>query len=455
MKIILAVVLNAALLAALLPWLRREWRTLPNPWRVVFGTGLALRLGTGLARDWHPKDDAAFMSLFGHMVTAKLRAHPAEAWAILTQAVTVFPSNGGKGYPFVFQNTSNTWILIKLLAVLNLASLDRDRLNALYLSLFAFAGCWLLVRKLAETFPATPAAAGAAAFLLWPSVCFWATGLSKEAVLLSSGAWLTARVVSFCYRPAAGFFASGWGAARWWLGTAALAGLHFGLRYFFAVPLLGALAGVVVIEEFRRSGLLRSRWAQALALALLLGAGAWLVPQLSKAFSANKFTSQVMRVYDSDVAHSAHRPHFEYPDLRPTFGSIAAHAPLAVTNALTRPWLGESWQPLYVAAALENAALLVLLAVAAWAVARRRAGRLPFGLTLGLLVFCVILAFLIGLTTPNLGSLNRYRCALLPYLLLLLLQNDYAAAALRRLGLGPLRPAAEVEKGTEPARPPA
>jgi len=115
---------------------------------------------------------------------------------------------------------------------------------------------------------------------------------------------------------------------------------------------------------------------------------------------------------------------------------LAAHAPLAVANALTRPWPGESWQPLYVAAALENVALLALLTLAAWAAVRGRPGRLPFSLTLGLVVFCLVLAFLIGITTPNLGSLNRYRSGLLPYLLLLLFQNDYAAAAFRRLGLG-------------------
>ena len=45
------------------------------------------------------------------------------------------------------------------------------------------------------------------------------------------------------------------------------------------------------------------------------------------------------------------------------------------------------------------------------------------------------LAALIGLSTPNLGTLHRYRAALLPWLLLLLLQNDYARAGLRRLRL--------------------
>ena len=87
------------------------------------------------------------------------------------------------------------------------------------------------------------------------------------------------------------------------------------------------------------------------------------------------------------------------------------------------------------AAGLENAAILMLFAVAVWAGLRGRIGKLPFGLSVGLSIFCLILAFLIGLTTPNLGSLSRYRSDLLPFLLLLLLQNEYAAKLLSRLRL--------------------
>jgi hypothetical protein len=66
---------------------------------------------------------------------------------------------------------------------------------------------------------------------------------------------------------------------------------------------------------------------------------------------------------------------------------------------------------------------------------RRRGGHLPFELGLGLGLFCLAVAALIGLTSPNLGSLSRYRTGMLPFLVFLLLQNDYAAAGLRRLGL--------------------
>ncbi len=435
MRIALAVILNGALLAGLLLWLRQQWRwAAPGWWRWVFVLGLALRVGAGAARNWHPKADARFMSYVSRIMTSKLQAHPTAAWDILTRAITVLPK-GTATHDFVFQNTSNTWILIKILAVLNLASFRVVGVNAFYLSLFVFIGCWHLVRKLAEVFPATPAGAGVAAFLLWPSVWFWATGISKEAVLLGSGAWLTARVVGRLYGTTANEQGRSGSQLGWWLGTLALALLHFQMRYFFATPLLGVLCGIALGHGLDRFAPTRHRWVQVTALVVVLGAAAWVAPQLSVAFRINKFTNQVMRVYSSEVANSAGRPHFEYPNLRPTVESIAAHAPLAVVNAITRPWLGQSSQPLYVVAGLENAALLALLALAAWSGLRGRIGKLPFSLSLGLIVFCLMLAFLIGLTSPNLGSMNRYRSDLLPFLLLLLLQNDYAAAALRHLRL--------------------
>ena len=437
MKLFIAIIFNLGLLALLLPWLRRQWQwAATGPWRTVLVLGLGLRVGMGLARYWSHQLDAVGMSSVSDAITNDiLWTDPAHAWRMLTGAVTVIPT--GTTYNAVFQNMSNTWFLIKVLVVLNFGSLTLGWLNTLYLSLFAFVGCWILVRKLAQVLPNTPAGAGVIAFLLWPSIWFWATGISKEAVLLGSGAWLTARVIDLLYSNSnvAADSAPFRRRVGWWVGTVALALLHFQMRYFFAAPLLTVLCGVVLGQWLQHYRPTRSRWVQLMALVVVLGAVAWVAPQLSVAFRMNKFTNQVVRVYEFEIAHTRGRPHFEYPNLRPTVESIAAYAPLAVVNALTRPWLGQSKQPLYMAAGLENAAILILFAVALWAGLRGRIGQFPFGLSVGLSVFCLILAFLIGLTTPNLGSLSRYRSDLLPFLLLLLLQNEYAAALLSRLRL--------------------
>ncbi|OGX87679.1 hypothetical protein BEN47_00490 [Hymenobacter lapidarius] len=457
MKVALAILLNIGLLAVLLPWLGRQWRWAgPTWWRLALVAGLGLRLGVGLARNWALKLDAEYMSSLARDVTTQIWTDPAAAFQTFMQAVVIIPfksQSGGVLYDAVFQSTSNTWILIKIIALLNLGSLGVGWINSFYISVFAFVGCWQLVRCLRTVLPGTPAGAGAVAFLLWPTAWFWATGISKESILLGSGAWLTARVLGSLYGPADARPRRWWQPVGWWLATAALAWLHFHLRYFFALPLLGVLGAVALARGIALLGWRHTRMIQGGVIISVLAAGLWVLPQLSVAFSINKFTYQVIRVYSHEVTQSVGKPHVEYPNLRPTIESIAAHAPLAAANSLTRPWLGESRQPLYIIMSLENAGLVMLFALALVAAWRRRSGHLPFELGVGLVVFCVILAVLIGLTTPNYGSLSRYRSGLLPFLVFLLLQNDYAAALLHRLGLraGPPPATTSVEVLAGPA----
>jgi len=432
MSIVLAIVLNVALLAWLLPWLRRQWQAVGWPWRAALLLGLGGRLLVGGITGLHPVKDADYMMYGSRVLTAQFWAAPGAALQTLLGNELHFQANH-----LVYYGMSNTFFIIKILAFLNLFSAGVSALNGLYLALASFIGCWLLARELARSLPATPAGAGLVAFVLWPTVLFWATGISKEAVFLASGAGLLALVVRL-------FWGSENASARTRTGQIilllVLAIVYFKMRYFFAVPLLGALAGLAMLRLLQPLGVARSRWAQVLLLTGILAGGAWMATEVSVAFRLNKLTNQTVRIYDRHLHASLNRPHFEYPDLRPTPESLLQHAPHAALNALTRPWLGESWQLSYVMGGLENLMLLGVLAVATVAVLRGRAGRLPFALGLALGIYCLALAVLLGLSTPNLGSLSRYRSGLLPFLLLLLLQNDYAAALLTRLRLN-ARPA--------------
>ncbi len=430
MKLALALVLNAALLAALVGWLRGQWRTVPAPWwRTALVLGLGARLAVGFGSRWHLVKDGAYMSGLGRLLTAQIWADPAGAGRSFWGDELHFA-----GRDIVYYGWSNTYFFSKLLAVLNLASLSTPWLNGLYLTVLGFGGGWAAARAVAQAFPATPAGAGVLAFVLWPSGIWWASGVTKEAALVGSGAALLAVFVRLFYDGAPLRLAARWGLIGLLL---MLALLHFKMRYFFAAPLLALLAGLGLVRGLQRLGLARSRGAQVLVLGALLVGGGWLAGQVSVAFRVNKFTGQLTRIYTRHLNASVGRPHFEYPDLRPTAESVLQHAPLAAANALTQPWLGASARPRYVVAGLENLVLLALLAVALLALVRGRGGRLPFGLVLALGVQCLLLAVLLGISTPNVGSLARYRSDLLPPLLLLLLQNDYARAGLQWLtGVG-------------------
>lgn len=428
MKIVVAVLLNALLLVVLLPWLRRQWRQTGGWMRAALVLGLGSRLAVGAATGHHLVRDAHYLSDFGTLLSDQLWAEPVAALRSFWGDEIHFD-----GYELVFHGMSNTYFFAKIVAVLNLASVSTTWINALYFSLFSFVGAWQLAKAVWRTFPKTPAAAPILALLLWPSVVFWSSGITKEAVVLGSGTWLLALFIEVYYGTEP---VRARARRNQLVGLAVLTLVHFKMRYFFAIPLLGALGALVLLRLLKSGGIVRGRMAQTLVLAAVLGTGVWVATEVSVAFRLHKMVNQVMRIYYRQLAASAGKPHYEYPNLRPTAESILQHVPQAIGSTLTRPWLGESSQRQYIVAGLENALLMVLLAGCLVASLRGKASRLPFGLVMALLVHCLVLAVQIGLTTPNLGTMHRYRTSMLPYLLLLVLQNDYAAAAFRKLRLG-------------------
>ena len=420
-QLLLALSLNAGLLWLLWRWLPRV-RQLPVVGHWVLPT-LAVKLAaTGLSV-WLISEDARYFMLWSGRMTTQLLHAPQQWLPMLWQD----EFHWGR-WQLVFHGLSNTLFLVKLLSVLNLASMGTALLNGCYLSIFSFVAGWELVRQLRLRWPHTTPGAGVVAFLLWPTVVYWTSGLTKESLLVGSGALVLALTIRLGYgtpprRPALVAAVAG---AAW---------LHFKMRYFFAVVLFGNLAGLATTLVLHRLGTARSRLGQTIVLIGLLVLGTWAASEVSPVFRANKFTSQLQRNYSGLLESSRKRPHLEYPDLRPTTESVIQHTPAAIFNTVSRPWPWEGGTILYIIAGLENLLLLVVLGVALLATVAGKPGRLPFGLVLALVLYCSILAALLGLTTPNLGTLNRYRVTFLPFLVLLALQNTYAARILRRVGL--------------------
>ncbi|WP_222931821.1 hypothetical protein [Hymenobacter lutimineralis] len=331
-----------------------------------------------------------------------------------------------QGTKLGFHGFSNTWFFIKILSVLNLVTLGYPWLTAAYLSIVSFAGCWFLARTILRLFPAVPPLSAALALLIWPSCIYWTSGITKEALLTGSVLGCTAWVVTWAYgsdqvQPLT---------VVW---TLLLAYVAFKMRFFFSIFLLAGLGILLLIRTIQYMGSLRSWWSQLVFFGFLFSGGAWAASEVVPVFRANKFTNQVITTYRGMSQLSVGKPLIVYQDLKPTLSSIAQHAPVAIFNTLSRPWPGESPDLRYQLLGLENVGLLGLLVVSLLGVIRKKAGTLPFALVLVFLWYCVVVALFIGLTTPNLGTLTRYRTAFLPFLLLLLLQNDYAAAVLRRL----------------------
>jgi hypothetical protein len=114
---------------------------------------------------------------------------------------------------------------------------------------------------------------------------------------------------------------------------------------------------------------------------------------------------------DDDLIH--------YNSLQPTVGSILKNAPWALFSGLFRklPW--EAGTLFQLISSLENI-LLLLLACAALGNVNKMV-RSPNRLLLySIIVYTVILCVFLALSTPNFGTLSRYRVSFVPYFFLLI-----------------------------------
>lgn len=425
MKLALAVLLNAALAVLFWRWLMVQLH-LPQLGRWVLPT-LLFKLLAWIAACWKPSSDAYYMQVFSEPMTRQLLQQP-EEWlhAIWGDEFHFYDSLLAYKWHITYHGYSNTFFTFKILSVLNLASNSNNWGNGLYLSLFCFVACWTLARTIAQIFPQTPVSAALIGLLAWPTVVYWTAGITKESLLLGSAAGLVAIVVRWLYGNKPVSVASA-------IGFVLLAVLQFKMRYFFAALLFAALGGLVLMRLLELLGLTR-RWLLVAVLAGTIGVGAWVGSEVAVVFRSNRITLQLLRNYNQLSRKSEGKPRIVFAEFRPTAESALRNAPQAAWEAVSRPWFWEGGA-LYKVAGLENLALLAVLVVAVVATLRGRAGQLPFALVMALLFYCLALAVLLGLSTPNLGTLNRYRAALLPFVLWLALQNDYAARMLRRFGL--------------------
>lgn len=419
MKLLLLLLANAAVLLVLARWLRRQHQ-LPEL-RVFLLPALTLRLLAGAISTIRPTDDAYYYHAWSGHLAEQLRADPTGWLRMLAANEFRFG-----GHELIFHGYSNTLFFVKVLSALSWLTGDYLLLKALYLSVASFIGCWCLVRGLSRLFPGTRGAA-VIGLLLWPSAVYWSGGLTKESLLLTGSSLLLAGALQLMYGP---------GQRRiWWLLLALLgAWLSFKMRFFFGGALLGVLLALGLVRTLQLLGgpWARRRW-QALSFGLVLLGGLWAASEVSPVFRFNKFASQLTQVHATLRDRSVGRPHVELPELAPTAGSILQNTPKAVFSALFRPFAWEGDSMYYGFAALENLGLLLLTGLALADLLRRRRAPLPFMLALALLTYCLLLAALVGLSTPNLGTLSRYRAPWLPLLVYLLVAQPTVSGWLRRL----------------------
>ncbi|WP_162051980.1 hypothetical protein [Pontibacter pamirensis] len=417
---ILVYVLNFLLIGGLVWWMQRqEWAKTLRPY---FFPALGLKMICGvllglLYTYYYAGGDTTTYHSASLILTAYARQDVAGYLRLLF--FNEFESDAFRAtLPFTtYADFSNSFYFIKLLSVLNLITSGFYYLNALYLSLFSFWGAARLTAVLCRLFPQWRSAA-AVAFLFFPSVAFWSAGLSKDALMFGSMCW----VISFALSVAHGERISFWQL----LLLPLMLYIFIKVKLFYSAAIIPLLLLYITIKSAaEKVNVLKQQPGQVGAFVFAVAGGLLLAVLLQDFLPIDFLLEHSTRSYYALLEMSVHGPHMVLESMEPSIRGIVYSFPEAMASAVYRPFIGEAREPLYVLLGLENLLLLLLSVIVLASLIKGTGLRIELIHVLFLL-FVLLLGGIVGLTTPNFGTLSRYRIVFLPFLVYLLLQNRFA-----------------------------
>jgi len=331
-------------------------------------------------------------------------------------------NNWYRQYESNMYNDAHT--IIRFNALVRLFSFGSIHVHTVFAAFLAFIGSLGLVKAMAGLMPKLVRPLYLAVFMV-PSVLFWSSGVIKETFLLFALGLLI------------------------WLVFGALDGRLRGLVLLFIVPLATLLfflkfyVLLAMVPALLAYGWCRYRpgrpWIPFLVVHLVfLVAGAnseKLIPGFdilnTLAWKQKDFIGLATSVNSGSFTPT--------PYLEPTLASFAAQAPHALYTTFLGPLMAWKNGAMGLVSALETLGLLVVIALLL--LHRKPWKQVDQAFLLYCLSFCLLLALVIGWTTPVLGAVVRYRVPLLPFLLFAALAVTDGERLLKRWPwLRPLRP---------------
>jgi len=309
----------------------------------------------------------------------------------------------------VFQQ-SRALFIVKITSLFGLVTLDNYWITSLYFSVLSFIGTWRLTASIAEYFPSAKTAA-VVAFLFFPSVVFWSSGLIKESIAMAALFFLSAAVVRTWVEKELPLWE--------WLLVIFSAWIEWRLKYYYLAVFLPVASAALITQRLSHTWHLRR-----MAIKALLWCATFIFPLIIiSSLRPNFYPARILAVIVSNnrefSAMSDAEDVIEYPSLEPTLSSVVANIPRAVVSGIFRPFPWEAHTLFQWVIALENLILLLLCITSVVNVTQLVKSRQRL-LLCSILLYAGVLCVFLALSTPNFGTLSRYRISFLPFLLLLI-----------------------------------
>lgn len=342
----------------------------------------------------------------GNIIFSALRENPMDYFRMISGIGSDAP------YLMKYYDTCSFWIkefnyglindnrlVIRFNAIVRLISMGNIHIHTLVMSFLSFTGLWSIYKVFEKRLNVHSILLVAAIFY-FPSVLFWTSGLLKEGLLT-----LGFGLMFYHFSKLISNEISKIGIVVFLLAVILLIFSKF-------YVLLAAIPGVLYLLLDKKTKI------KSLALKLLISHGIFiLIAWFSESIFGLSFP-KILAVKQNDFVTYANSlakvgSLIEMPLLEPTFKSIVVNIPQALINSFARPTIFESHNLFMGMAAIENLIVVIGIVLSILFFDRKSLQKPLFWFSLS---FVFVLFALIGLTTPILGALVRYKVPALPFL---------------------------------------
>jgi len=305
-----------------------------------------------------------------------------------------------------YSDQTRALFFVKVVSIFYLLTGGSYWLIGAYFSFISFVGIYLLVKELQSNFPNVKSAA-IYAFYFLPTFVFWSSGLLKESLAIACLCVMCQIVLKMNRTSQYQRF------GQWILFVFCL-WILWKLKYYYAAV---ALPFLLLLFIYKITAAYK-RWRP-----IILGAVLLFSIILISNIHYNLNLSRVLDIiYENYLlgAKSSSGNYIRFYHFDGSLWSFILNLPLAIFSGLFRPLIGETNGVLQFMVATENLSVVVLLIFVLMRLKLLDVGENRFFVFLAL-IFVFSMASFLAFSTPNFGTLSRYKVGYWPFVVYLLL----------------------------------
>jgi len=323
------------------------------------------------------------------------------------------------GWP-MYWGKPESFIVVQLTWPFTILSFGNYFTATILFAWFFYGGTWKLYLLVTRIYPAY-AGSFALAVLFFPSVLFWSSGISKDAITLAAIGWFLYGLYFLLIERRKTL-------AMLLLLIISTALLLLVKPYVFVAIVPGGFIWLAWTYLKKIRNLLLRFLVMPFTLAIFLGMGLGFLeifePFLGEYGSLDGIIHKSITTYEDHIRAIQYGEHFYYlGQFDGTRLDFFSKAPAAIVAGLFRPFIWEARTVFMLIASIENTVFLLMVIAILWRTGPIKVWKIAFEEPLAIftLAFAVTFAFGVGISTANFGALVRLKTPYIPFLLIGLL----------------------------------